>query len=200
MQITRRGVRAHPVLAAIGVTYLIGFTIYGLTIGAAATIPYAVVVSVCFVLLGVADHHVGFTTGVLAGLCLWGFGHMAGGLIPVDDHVLYGLWLLPVLRFDQLVHVIGFGLAALAAWQVVRRWLPGPPPRGPGLFVTVVFLGMGVGAINEVVEFFAGLVFEENNVGGYLNTSLDLVADLVGSIAAAFWVTLREGQPASSSA
>ena len=91
MQNPRRGVRAHPVLAAIAVTYLVGFTIYGLAIGAAATIPYLIVVSLLFVVLAIADPYVGFTTGVLSGLCAWGFAHLAGALIPVDDHVPYGL-------------------------------------------------------------------------------------------------------------
>jgi hypothetical protein len=50
---------------------------------------------------------------------------------------------------------------------------------------------MGFGALNEVVEFAATLTLEETNVGGYWNTGWDLVANLVGCMAAAviifFW-------------
>ena len=43
--------------------------------------------------------------------------------------------------------------------------------------VAVWLAGMGVGAFNEVVEFFTTLVLEDTNVGGYQNTGRDLVAN-----------------------
>ena len=43
----------------------------------------------------------------------------------------------------------------------------------------------GFGAINEVIEFVATLALPETNVGGYINTGWDLVANLVGATAAA---------------
>ncbi|MEJ8567309.1 hypothetical protein [Elongatibacter sediminis] len=43
----------------------------------------------------------------------------------------------------------------------------------------------GCAALNEVIEFTVTLLVPKNNVGGYVNTALDLVYDLVGAIIAA---------------
>ena len=45
--------------------------------------------------------------------------------------------------------------------------------------------GMGFGALNEVVEFAATLMMPSTNVGGYVNTGWDLVANLAGCVIAA---------------
>ena len=56
------------------------------------------------------------------------------------------------------------------------------------LSVVVVMAGLGVGALNEIVEFAATVVMPETGVGGYINTSLDLVADLIGALAALIYI------------
>ena len=45
--------------------------------------------------------------------------------------------------------------------------------------------GMGFGALNEVIEFFAVMLLPKTNVGDYENTGWDLVANLVGATVAA---------------
>jgi hypothetical protein len=50
---------------------------------------------------------------------------------------------------------------------------------------------MGVGGINEMVEFIATLIFKDTNVGGFDNTGWDLVFDLVGATAAGLWSYFR---------
>ncbi|HSH60778.1 MAG TPA: hypothetical protein VK988_14310 [Acidimicrobiales bacterium] len=47
---------------------------------------------------------------------------------------------------------------------------------------------MGVGAINEVVEFLSTLVLTQTHVGGFENTGWDLVFDLLGATVAAVWL------------
>ena len=51
--------------------------------------------------------------------------------------------------------------------------------------------GMGFGAFNEIVEFVATLTVPDTNVGGYINTGWDLVANMVGAIMACTWIKLR---------
>jgi hypothetical protein len=127
-----------------------------------------------------------FPAALLWCLSLWGAAHMAGGLVPVrEGQVLYNLWLLPGrLKYDQLVHALGFGVTTWACWEALRRALADPRPR-TGPLVLCAAAGMGFGALNEVVEFVAVLVLPETNVGGYENTGWDLVSNLVGAIAAA---------------
>ncbi|MCK5082487.1 MAG: hypothetical protein KAR31_06230, partial [Candidatus Omnitrophica bacterium] len=60
-------------------------------------------------------------------------------------------------------------------------------PTGGLLFLCVIG-SMGLGAVNEIVEFLAMVFVPETNVGGYVNTALDLVANLTGSLIAAFLI------------
>ena len=125
---------------------------------------------------------------------------MAGGLVRVpaswptagDQPVLYNLWLLPdALKFDQIVHAYGFGLVTWICWQSLSQVFA---QHGVSLRPTVGLLtlcgaaGMGFGALNEVVEFAATLLFTETNVGGYVNTGWDLVANLAGCTLAALGI------------
>ena len=137
------------------------------------------------------------TQASLWALSAWGLAHMLGGLMAVPDawpvhgeqRVLYSLWLVPgYLKYDQVVHAFGFGVTTWVCWQGLTAACES---RGAalrptlGLMVLVAAAGMGFGAMNEVVEFAATLLVPETNVGGYFNTGWDLVANLVGVIAAA---------------
>jgi hypothetical protein len=150
---------------------------------------YYLVVMVVLILAVLAVHfRVRFRPAVLAGLSLWGAAHMAGGLLPVGDSVLYNLWLIPErLKYDQLVHALGFGLTTWVCWEALRPSLRDSRARlGP--LVLCAAAGCGFGAFNEVVEFIAVLTIPNTNVGGYENTGWDLVANLVGSVSAAFLI------------
>ncbi len=59
------------------------------------------------------------------------------------------------------------------------------------LSIVIVMAGLGVGAWNEIVEFFVAEIISASGVGGYLNTSLDLVADLIGAILGLLYIRWR---------
>jgi putative membrane protein len=124
---------------------------------------------------------------------------MAGGVVPIaGDHVLYELWIVrPVLKFDRVVHAFGFGSSAFASWQVLRRLVPAGHTRGVALAAGL--MGMGFGALNEVVEFAASHAGAEH-VGGYENTGWDLVFNLIGCVAAGAWAAARDSRRATLSA
>ncbi|MFV1996026.1 MAG: hypothetical protein ACC661_11380 [Verrucomicrobiales bacterium] len=58
---------------------------------------------------------------------------------------------------------------------------------------------MGFGALNEVVEFVATLTLPNTNVGGYVNTGWDLVANLLGCALAALIIYFCEAPKARES-
>jgi hypothetical protein len=131
----------------------------------------------------------------LWGLSLWGLAHLAGGLVNIpeawpheDSTVLYDWWLIPQrLKYDQVIHAFGFGLTTWVCWQglaraFVRRGVSAAPTLG---LLTLCFAGgMGFGALNEVMEFAAVLTIPNTNVGGYVNTGWDLVANAGGCLIA----------------
>mgnify|MGYP001563090275 CR=1 FL=1 len=58
--------------------------------------------------------------------------------------------------------------------------------------IVVVMAGLGVGALNEVIEFLVTVIVPSTGVGGYENTSLDLVADLLGALIALIVIRIKE--------
>ncbi len=189
------GVRRHPLLAAVVAAYIVAWLVYGLVAGSRLTLPYVVIVAVAALAVAVADARVHFSLLVLTGLAVWGFGHLAGGLVGLPgpgDRILYNAVLGRWVHFDNAVHCIGFGTAGIACWEATRSWLPARPGHRLGRAVVVCLFGMGVGAFNEVVEFGASHLLAETNVGGYENTGRDLVANLLGGAAAGWWVS-RQG-------
>jgi hypothetical protein len=129
---------------------------------------------------------------------------MAGGLLPLPaawpidggSRVLYSLWLIPgYLKYDQLVHAYGFGIATWVCWQGISgaiRKRGGNVRPTAGLMILAATAGMGLGAPNELIEFVATLLIPETNVGGYLNTGWDLFANFVGAVGAATVICFRE--------
>lgn len=169
---------------------------------------FYIAVMIALVIFVAALHlRVRFSLGLLWALSIWGLLHMAGGLVPVPEiwpihgeiRVLYSLWLVPDrLKYDQVVHAYGFGITTWACWQALQSAIAArlEQPRDEvapswGLVILCMAAGMGFGAANEVVEFFATLMVPETNVGGYVNTGWDLVSNTVGCLIAG--ATIRAG-------
>lgn len=144
---------------------------------------------------------------MLTGLALWGFGHLAGGLVELagpGDRILYNAVFLRWGHFDNVVHFIGFGTAGVAAWEATRSWLPALDGHRFGRAIVVWLLGQGAGAVNEVLEFASTHLLRNTNVGGYENTGRDLVANMLGAVLGGWLVSRRGGgsgspRPAPSS-
>jgi uncharacterized membrane protein YjdF len=190
-------VRRHPLVAATVVIYLVALGAYGAVNGSRLTIPYVVIVAVAFVGLAVADNRFRFSTVVLVGLTLWGLGHLAGGIVELDDgerifyNVVFGRW----FHVDNIVHFIGFGTAGLACWEALRAgWLADVEVGPIATVAFIAILGCGVGAVNEVVEFGFTLAIADTQVGGYQNTGRDLIANLLGALTAGVYEVRRQGE------
>lgn len=57
--------------------------------------------------------------------------------------------------------------------------------------IVLVMAGLGIGALNEILEFVVSICVPGSGVGGYINTSLDLCADLIGAILALLYIRIR---------
>lgn len=122
-------------------------------------------------------------------LSLWGLLHVAGGGVHIGDHVLYAQVVFPIfsdggeftlIKYDQLVHAYGFGVSALLVRYLLLRSSGSVLPLF-WLNVVAVCAAMGMGALNEIVEFIAVVASPSTGVGGYYNTALDLVSNAVGA-------------------
>ena len=167
--------------------YLGGFFLWFLVAGNAEFIWYVVTMAALIALVGATLRRAQYPPALLWALSLWGLAHMAGGGMPVGGSVLYAARLIPiagtgelaVLKYDQLVHGYGFGVAAWLLWHLMD--LHFPSLRGSWTILVYPALGaMGLGAVNEMIEFAAVLSLPETGVGGYYNTALDLVFNGLG--------------------
>ena len=151
---------------------------------------YVATVAFFVIFIGYLHLKFNFNSVALIGLSLWGFLHMLGGFVRIGDGVLYNYQIIDkFLRFDQLVHMYGFGMATLFAYYILRPSL-NVRIRPISVSVLLVFIGMGLGSLNEIVEFAAVLTFPETGVGGYYNTLWDMVFNTVGAITAVIYLNM----------
>jgi len=110
-------------------------------------------------------------------------GNLSTPIYAVFVAVLFVLGILADLR-------VRFSRGVLWGWRCGAR----VAFTGRGAVLVVVLGGTGLGAVNELVEFLISRVVAESKVGGYENTGLDLVANVVGCLAAALWAATRTGE------
>lgn len=155
-------------------------------------IAYVAVIVFIFALLYGTLDKTRIPAPILAGLSLWGLLHMLGGSMPTADGVLYNWRMLPVfegsgelyiLKFDQFVHAYLFAVVALLFLHLLRNYFSNRHSQLLIGFIAVC-ASMGVGAINEIIEYIAVLTIPDNNVGGYHNTALDIVFNFIGALLA----------------
>ncbi|MBN1126044.1 MAG: DUF2238 domain-containing protein [Sedimentisphaerales bacterium] len=190
----------HWVLGAINLALLLGFgAMYAVRLNYEFII-YVAVILFFLCLIAISLRRIEYTPAALISLTIWSAMHLAGGAVPVGAERLYDAILIPlsttypVLRYDQLVHIWGFGSATLVMYCLLRPSLREQARNNLiSLSIVVGMAGLGVGAFNEIVEFVITVVTPESGVGGYLNTALDLCSDLVGVTWAILYIHLRYG-------
>lgn len=197
--------RLVPVITFTTVYMLIA-TLFAFALGNLEFLYYIAVMLILVYVVYSVHKSVGLADAAIWALSLWGLVHMAGGLVPIPEswpvdsgsRVLYSLWLIPgYLKYDQVVHAYGFGVATWVCWEGISaaiRTRGGQASATVGLMVLSAAAGMGLGALNELIEFVATLLIPETNVGGYVNTGWDLVANFVGAVFAAVVIYVRDSR------
>lgn len=185
--------------------YIVGAVVLALFNGDTEFVYYVSILCVLIIGAFAAHKNLNYSAMLLWALSLWGLFHLAGGLVkipaswPTDGgkHVLYSLWILPgKFKYDQLVHCYGFAVTTWLSWQslssmIHRRYNRKLSPSF-GIMLLCATSSMGYGAMNEVVEFFATLMIKDTNVGGYMNTGWDLVANFAGATFAAIVIAMKQ--------
>ena len=160
-------------------------------------IIYVGVIIFFLLLIIVTNKKINYPNSILWGLTLWSFLHMSGGGIYINKTRLYEIILIPlsttyqIIKYDQFVHVIGFGVSTLVMYHLIKSLLR-PNHKWVALSIVIVMAGLGVGALNEIIEFIVTVIVPSTGVGGYENTSLDLVADLIGALIAMAIILIKE--------
>ncbi len=176
---------------AFTLLYTAGFGLYYISAENLEFLWYVLTLLVLIAFVALTIRRSQLSNTHLALLSIWGLLHMAGGSVVVDGNVLYRYVLIPffvdgdftILKFDQFVHAYGFGVCAVALLSIFERWTHGTVgPRA--LAATAALSAMGLGVLNEIIEFAAVVSLAETGVGDYYNTALDLLFNTIGAFVA----------------
>jgi len=188
MSVIKLKPREYPV-AIFTTVYVLAFTVWFLMSGNYEFVVYVITMFILITLIGRSLRSVEYPVSMLWALSAWGLVRMAGGGVPVAGSVLYSLQLFPItpadgemqlLKYDQIVHAYGFGVTAWVLWYLMKRHFPVLMGTKTSLLYPAL-AAMGLGTVNEIIEFIAVLSVPETNVGGYFNTALDLVFNALGA-------------------
>ena len=160
-----------------------GFGSSGVALGVPGTAEYVGTVTALVVAVAAARRR-----PLPAALALAGAAsvvlHLAGGLVQVGNGVLYNASAGgQVLRYDHLAHAVGIFVGTWLLWELLVRGTGAIADRTP-LVVLALLGGLGLGAVNETVEFLATQAHGGGHVGGYTNTGWDLVVNAIAGVAA----------------
>jgi len=161
-------------------------------------IGYVVVVILILWVVMASTRHVDYPDYVLWGLLVWAILHMLGGVVMSNGKVIYTLMIYPiisepysVLKYDQLIHAYGFFTATLVMYYVLKKYLV-RPFGWTAVGIVIAMAGLGLGALNEIVEFTMTVLLPNTNVGGYENTAIDLISNFVGALLAVWFIKRKE--------
>ena len=156
---------------------------------------YAAVISLLVGFIWYTDRFFHYKKLSLSLFFAWLIIHICGGAVPIGDGlVLYNWIIVPlvpepyaIFKFDQFAHIFCYLAIGLLADDAIAPLLKPQLPR-VARFLTVTLAAIGIGALNEVMEFAAVCIFPDTNVGDYTNNAIDLTCNTLGALTAA---TLR---------
>jgi len=123
---------------------------------------------------------------IIAGLSVFGFMHVVGGMAYIDGVRLYDMIFYGLIRYDNIVHLIGSILAALVLNVLFYNFADHQERiNRPLYYFALMLMTLGAGVFNEINEFFAVVFFNaQEGVGDYFNNAIDLLYNLIGALLA----------------
>lgn len=90
--------------------------------------------------------------------------------------------------FDKYLHIFGTYTVALFGYSITKNIMGISFNSKANIFLHVTLLGVSIGAIFELIEFFADITINPSihNQQGLIDTNLDMAANLIGALIAAF--------------
>lgn len=181
--------KVQAILLAVNVISVVGFGSYYIK-----ELNYEFLAYACTIVLVVGClfgtlRFTRFPTYILAGITIWAILHMMGGSVQTVDGVLYAYHIFPffdgggdfyILKMDQVIHAFLYGVVGLMFLHSLRE-IVGIKTHTFFIALVAIFAASGFSVINEIIEFLASVNIPGNGVGGYYNTVLDLIFNMLGA-------------------
>jgi putative membrane protein len=149
---------------------------------------YSITVVMLVAILYATDNYFKYPKAGLWLFNVWLVLHIIGGLASYQGVRFYDLILLDIvgdpyqiLKYDQCVHFYCYLVISILMWSIVST-ITKPEASRVVVYVITVLATSSLGAVNEIIEFLAVVMFNATGVGGYINTAIDLVANLFGAM------------------
>ncbi len=188
-------------LILFNLAYIIGFAIYYVSMQNYEFLLYIAVLVVLFAVVVFTLRTTKFDYLILWLLSIWGLLHMMGGGVHIGSEVLYRYHVISlyqgieteffILKFDQVLHFYVYVIMTLILVHLMKPIIEKSRRKGY-LYLLAALASIGVGALNEIVEFAAVVFLGQTGVGGYYNTALDLVFNTLGAFVGLAVVKLRK--------
>jgi|SRR3989344_32241 len=173
------------------VIYLITFTILAIINKNFEFLYYTFIISILVFIIAIYHKKFHLTKHTLFGLTLLGAVHIFGGNIHINNMRLYDMWLIPnILKYDNLVHLLGTFVVTFIIYSLIAPALNNRIKKNNfELSLMLILIATGFWSFIEIIELGAVLFLNASQqVGDYLNNALDLVFNLIGSIAACLFI------------
>ena len=186
--------RGELIVVIFNLIYILAFAFYYTFIGNYEFLVYISAIVILGLILVSNLHKITIDYLALWGLSIWGLLHMLGGGLKINGHTLYSQRIIHlfdgggdffILKMDQFIHFYGFAVAAILVFQLLAPNFKNVEKSKLAIFIAWIG-SMGLGALNEVIEFIAFVSLTQTGVGDLYNTGLDLIFNMLGAFAGSF--------------
>ncbi len=189
----------HWLIFIFTIIYTIIFGIYFFQQGNLEFVWYVGILILLIILVSVLHVYYKFSNGTLWGISIWGLLHMIGGT-DIDGVRTYARMIYPlfsseiagtsIFRYDQFMHFYVYVVVTIMLYNIINYYIREDMPWSV-LSVLLVLMGIGIGAINEIIEFLPALLLPATGVGDYFNTMWDIIFNTLGAIAAVVYLGVK---------
>ncbi len=176
--------KKNYLILAFTVGYLAAFTVNAIFWANFEFLYYTILLVGLIYVIVVINKRLHLAFFILFNLSILGFLHLLGGNLYIGQARLYDFYFIPgIFRYDNFIHTYATFIATLALYSLLSNFIAMEIKKRYFIFaIILVLMAIGLGTINELVEFFAVLVFGvAEQVGGYFNNSLDLLFNTIGA-------------------
>lgn len=194
---TKSQLRFEKFIVYFTLGYTALFTVISLVGLNVEFIYYTVVMGVSMSTILAIHKRIKFYPVVLMSLSALGLFHLMGGNLYLGDVRLYDFYFIDgVFKYDNFMHSVGSAIMVMVSYALLQPAIADEfYDRRIYFGIILSLVGMGLGTINEIIEFIGVLLFDiQQQVGGYDNTLLDLIYNMVGSIVMAT-ILVRSNMP-----
>tara|TARA_Y100000310_G_scaffold336860_1_gene422485 strand:+ start:401 stop:982 length:582 start_codon:yes stop_codon:yes gene_type:complete len=170
------------------------FTLWFLIKGNYEFLLYTVTIGLLIWIIAKTDKIFSYTSIAKWGFVVWLFAHFSGGAFYFSGVRLYDIVLIPlmgdpffILRYDQLMHIFSYVVLTSFAYSMIVNFAD-KKAKLYLIAITAFLAGMGISALNEVIEFSTVVFFNSTGVGNYYNNALDLVFNAIGAAIAVLFM------------